>query len=285
MGIAIKMGTLGRCRAAHFWSNVDGFGDETIKGSMKKNRWKQIASNLSFAPRGAPPGWGEIKWLDEFLRRKCREACGITQNCSVDESMFKCLCKMCPWIQFMPNKPIKWGKYYSFPPSHTHNVTKPKPLSTGIKAFCLVLSTTYVYNWHIFRGKGDPLRGPNYMYRLIYNTLFDEDKWDNCNVTMFCDNAFTSIPLFRDLHDKRGIHAVGPCRKGKDAKNAGPHSWPHQKFKRNDAQYFHRGWDRVSYTKLSRGGWMQVGTPTRTHTTQISTPSSKCQPPLTLHTH
>ena len=67
IGIAIKMGTLGRCRAAHFWSNVDGFGDETIKGSMKKNRWKQIASNLSFAPRGTPPGWGKIKWFDEYL--------------------------------------------------------------------------------------------------------------------------------------------------------------------------------------------------------------------------
>ena len=31
IGVAIKMGTLGRCRSAHFWSGVDGFGDETIK--------------------------------------------------------------------------------------------------------------------------------------------------------------------------------------------------------------------------------------------------------------
>ena len=88
IGIAIKMGTLGRCRAAHYWSNRKGFGDDSIKDSMKKNRWKQIASNLTFAPRGTSGGWDKIKWLDDFLREMCRLACGITQNCAVDESMF-----------------------------------------------------------------------------------------------------------------------------------------------------------------------------------------------------
>ena len=129
--------------------------------------------------------------------------------------------------------------------------------TTGIKAFCLVLSTTYLYNWHIFRGKDDPLRGPDYMYRLIFCQLLG-DIWDHCNVTMFCDNAFTSIKLFRDLHDKRGIYAVGPCKGGKPGKAAGNHSWSHQKFKKHHTQYFVRGWDRVAYQNLERGGCMQV---------------------------
>ena len=133
-----------------------------------------------------------------------------------------------------------------------------KPLLTGIKAFCLVLNTTYVYNWHIARGKFDPLRGANYMYRLIYDHLFDEDKWDHCNVTMFCDNAFTSIKLFRDLYNNRGISAVGPIKASRPAKGGDENSWPHQKFKPEHKQYFVRGWDRISYQKLLRGGCLQV---------------------------
>lgn len=109
MGVNIKMGTLGRARAAHYWSKVDGFGDATISSSMKKNRYAEIAANLSFAPRGTTNSWDKIGWLDAMLRQKCREACGITRECAVDESMIKCLSKMCPWIQYMPKKPIKWG--------------------------------------------------------------------------------------------------------------------------------------------------------------------------------
>ena len=85
-----------------------------------------------------------------------------------------------------------------------------KPIKRGIKVFCLVLSTGFVYNWHVYRGFDDPLRGANYMYRLIFVVLFDQDIWDFVNVVLFCDAAFTSISLFRDLWDERGIGAVGP---------------------------------------------------------------------------
>ena len=121
------MGTLGRCRAAHFWSEIDGFGDDTIRGSMKKNRWKEIAANLTFATRDASSGWDKIKWLDEMLRKKCREACGITQNCTVDESMIKCRSRACPWVQYMPKKPIKWGARIT----HTLSLTRPPALLTS----------------------------------------------------------------------------------------------------------------------------------------------------------
>ena len=109
IGITIKMGTLGRCRAAHYWSSVDGFGDGAIKATMKKNRYNEITGNLAFAPRGTPGGWAKIGWLDEWLRKRCQEGCGITGRCAVDETMIKSLCKLCPWIQYMPKKPIQWG--------------------------------------------------------------------------------------------------------------------------------------------------------------------------------
>ena len=112
-----------------------------------KQVWSKIKAHLTFAPpRGTDNGWSKVTWLDEILRRACRDACGITQHFEVDESMIKCLSEFCKWIMYMPKKPIK----------------------CGIKVFCLVLSIGFVYNWHVYRGKEDPLCGANYMYRLSF---------------------------------------------------------------------------------------------------------------------
>ena len=105
----MKMGTLGRPRAAHFWMDDEDFGNHKIKSSMLANRYKDITANLSFAPRGTPKGWAKIAWLDGVLRAACRAAVGFTQHMTVDESMIKLLSKFCPWIQYMPKKPIKRG--------------------------------------------------------------------------------------------------------------------------------------------------------------------------------
>ena len=110
IGITLKMGTLGRARASHYWSKDGDFGNDVIKASMKENRYAAITANLSFAPRGTASGWPKISWLDGVLRSRCRAACGITQHATVDESMIKMLSKFCPWLQYMPKKPIKWGK-------------------------------------------------------------------------------------------------------------------------------------------------------------------------------
>ena len=92
------------------------------------------------------------------------------------------------------------------------------------------------------------------MYRLIFETLLFEIIWDFCNVTLFCDAAFTTIPLFRDLYEKRGINAVGPINAGKPKKGGGPSSWPLQNFKSSDTKYLPRGWDKLAFTKLEREG-------------------------------
>ena len=38
IGITFKIGCLGRSRAAHYWSEVPGFGDDTIRSAMTLNR-------------------------------------------------------------------------------------------------------------------------------------------------------------------------------------------------------------------------------------------------------
>ena len=126
--------------------------------------------------------------------------------------------------------------------------------------FTLALSIGFLYDWHVCRGKEDPLSGANAMYRLIYYTLLVDKKWDFCNVVLFCDAAFTSFRLFRDLWVKRGISAVGPINASKPSKGGGPNSWPHQKFKSSDTKYLRRGWDRTAFTPMQRGGWLQAVT-------------------------
>ena len=39
MGITLKIGCLGRSRVSHYWSEVSGFGDATIRSAMTKNRY------------------------------------------------------------------------------------------------------------------------------------------------------------------------------------------------------------------------------------------------------
>lgn len=128
----------------------------------------------------------------------------------------------------------------------------------GIKVFCLVLSTGFLYNWHVYRASEDPLKGADYMYRLIYSTLLGDPIWDFINIILFCDAAFTTIRLFRDLYDRRGIFAVGPINVGKPDNGGGPNSWPIQNFKKTDTRYLPRGWDRLAFSKTERNGWLQA---------------------------
>ena len=129
MGITLRMGTLGRARAGHYWCNVDGLHDDTIGASMSKNRYNAITANLSFAPRGSPTGWAKISWLDTVLRKACRAATGLTQHVAIDESMIKVLSRFCPWLQYMPKKPIKRGKY----------------VAITLHAFCILHSAFYIH--------------------------------------------------------------------------------------------------------------------------------------------
>ena len=103
------MGAIGHKRVNHYWSKRDGFGVDSIRNAMTFKRFSQITSNISFAPIGSSHGWSKIAEVDEYLQQRCRLAMSITQHFTIDESMLKCLSKYCPWIVYMPRKPIKMG--------------------------------------------------------------------------------------------------------------------------------------------------------------------------------
>jgi hypothetical protein len=187
IGIVICMGGLGRSRISHYWSRQPGFAAPVIAGAMTFERFTQINSQLSFAPLGTLSGYAKIEFVDTALKKACGAAVGITQHVAIDESMIRSSSRYCSWKQYMPRKPIK----------------------LGMKVFSLVLSTGFLFTWHIYRGRSDPLNGTGYMYRLIYNVLLGGAIWDHCGVILFSDAAFTSVRLWRALF-KRGIRAVGP---------------------------------------------------------------------------
>lgn len=109
IGIVFKMGAIGHKRVSHYWSKRDGFGVDSIRSVMTFKRFSHICSNLSFAPIGTESGWPKISEVDAYLQCRCFLAMCITQHMTIDESMLKCLSKYCPWIVYMPRKPIKMG--------------------------------------------------------------------------------------------------------------------------------------------------------------------------------
>lgn len=230
------MGLLNKKRVTHYWCKVEGVYDPVIKSAMTKSRFDLITSALSFARPSphAKSGWFKFHYVDSVVKAACRAAVGITQHIAIDESMIKCYSRYCSWKQFMPRKPIK----------------------TGIKVFALVLSIGFLYNWHVYRGAADTLSGKNAMYTLINNLLLTY-IFNNAGCIVFCDAAFTSLRLFRQLYS-RGIYAVGPINAKKPEKGGGKNSWPHQNFKKGDVEYLARGWDRTAFSKLDGGDYIQA---------------------------
>ena len=121
IGIMFKMGAIGHKRVKHYWSKRKGFGVDGIRDCMTLKRFEQITAHLSFAPLNSDSGWAKISEVDEYLQARCILAMTITQMMTVDESMMKCLSKWCPWIVYMPRKPIKMGiKVHMHTHTHTH---------------------------------------------------------------------------------------------------------------------------------------------------------------------
>ena len=109
IGIVFKMGAIGHNRISHYWNKRDGFGVESIKKAMTGPRFANITAMISFAPLGTASGWAKFAEVDEYLQRRCQSAVTICKRMTVDESMIKGLSKLCPWIVYMPRKPIKMG--------------------------------------------------------------------------------------------------------------------------------------------------------------------------------
>ena len=66
-----------------------------------------------------------------------------------------------------------------------------------MQVFCLVMSSGFLYKWHMYRKKSDPLVGKGMMYRLIHDELLGDVRFDNRGCIVAMDAAFTSVELAR----------------------------------------------------------------------------------------
>ena len=82
--------------------------------------------------------------------------------------------------------------------NYTHQLMKPQ--TNCMQVFCLVLSIGFLYKWHMYRKKSDPLAGKDMMYKLIHNELLADEIFDNRGCVVAMDAAFTSVKLARVSH-------------------------------------------------------------------------------------
>ena len=94
------------------------------------------------------------------------------------------------------------------------------------------------------------------MYKLIDDVLISP-VFDRCGYILFCDAAFTSIRLFRQLYS-RGIFGVGQNNASKPEKGGNDNSWPHQSFKKGDTEYLARGTGQRTRRWREGGGYKRL---------------------------
>ncbi len=88
-------------------------------------------------------------------------------------------------MQYMPNKPHKWG----------------------IKVWTLAdAKTGYIWNWNLYTGKAvdDQQHGKGLGHRVVMSLV---QPLINLGHHVYCDNFFTSPALFDDLSE----HQTGAC--------------------------------------------------------------------------
>ena len=84
----------------------------------------------------------------------------------------------------------------------THSRRSQQTLTLGphTQVFCLVMSSGFLYKWHVYLKGADPLKGANMMYRLIHDELLSESVFEDRGCVVAMDAAFTSVKLFKVRH-------------------------------------------------------------------------------------
>jgi len=207
MAIILYMGMRRQPNVKSFWYKKGSiFHCPTICELMSWNRFQlftkclHITNPSRYESDKAMPGYdkmGQIRWLLNAMRDNCQKAWSIGQYGTIDEMMIRYKGTYCPARQYMPQKPQKWG----------------------LKVWCLAdAQSKFVSNFEIYcgknpiveeemqrpRGQGEPRLAQNVVLGLLA-------KNEGKGHVIVMDNFFTSIPLFRDLLERK-IYATGTMR-------------------------------------------------------------------------
>lgn len=124
----------------------------------------------------------KIRPLQEYIKKKCLNLYQPLQNLSVDERMVKSKAR-CHLIQYMKNKPCKWG----------------------FKYWVIADPSGYTVDFELYTEQ----KGENGLAYDVVMTLCQNFKFQG--YSLYVDNFYTGVALFENLA-KIGISATGTLR-------------------------------------------------------------------------
>ena len=145
-------------------------------------------------PQRGDPGYDKLykvrPFLDIILENFKRHFQPF-QHISIDESMISFKGRLC-FIQYLPNKPHKWG----------------------IKAWVLAdAKTGYTWGWKLYTGKEEGSGEHGLAHRVVMS-LVDDDRLKHKGYIVYMDNFYSSPALFKEL-TTIGFAACGTARKNR----------------------------------------------------------------------
>lgn len=192
----------GVCKSSHqhiddLWAN-DGTGIDMFRCCMSKKRFSFLLRALRFDDiddrhqRTQVDKLAKIRpILDPFIN-KCQSAYSPSEYVTLDE-MLDSFRGKCPFRQYMPSKPAKYG----------------------IKMFALCCSRTfYTVKLEVYVGTQHP--GPyanSNKVSDVIERMVEPVTGTGRNITM--DNWFTSVPVAEHLRDDHRLTVVGTVRRDK----------------------------------------------------------------------
>ena len=142
----------------------------------------------------SPDKLQKIRPLLDTVVKNFKAAYVPPQNLSIDESMISFKGRL-SWVQYMPNKPHKWG----------------------MKAWVLADSSNgYTYNWELYTGKQGRQEGVGLAHHVVMSLA---KPLEGKGYHIYCDHFYTSPDLFADLQ-KAGFEACGTVRKNRKGLSA-----------------------------------------------------------------
>lgn len=172
-----------------YWSNKEMFKNDVIKRAMSRNRFECILKCLHFHDNDvdiAEPRLSKIKELSNLLNTYFQSVYIPGENIFIDESMI-------PWrgrLVFRQYNPQKSHKY-------------------GIKLYKICTTFGYTHKVKIYAGKSESTANVGHGQKVVLHLMSD---LVNSGRTLYCDNFYNSVPLGKELLDKK-TYICGTLRK------------------------------------------------------------------------
>ena len=196
IGLTILMGIIHKPTVESYWSMDPLYTTPVFKAIMPRDRYIILMKFFHLNDNEKMPDANDadvdklfkVRPLIDHLLKKFQEVYTPSQNISVDESLVKWKGRI-HFKQYIPNKRARYG----------------------LKIFCLCETSGYTYRFCVYTGKGT-ISNKNRSFSLTEAVVVDlVSPLLNKGYHIYVDNFYTSLPLFRYLHD-HGTLACGTIR-------------------------------------------------------------------------